>query len=124
MEPKSSAAPCLARAKPIISRPMQRATYHRVECAQDTTDLTTSKPTLAGIDQTGGVVELDFDKSISDGVNIYSLRGDEADFVFLPAVPVYQLSTLNSQLFRNCVNTKPSMSKATPRLTCSAMKSW
>ena len=30
-----------------------------------------------------GVVELDFDKSTSDGVNIYSLRGDEADFTFL-----------------------------------------
>src|SRR6266516_2624965 len=38
--------------------------------AEDTTDLTTSKPTLAGVDQTGGVVELDFDKSISDGVNM------------------------------------------------------
>ena len=31
----------------------------------------------------GGVVELDFDKSISDGVNIYSNRGTEADFTFL-----------------------------------------
>src|SRR2546422_6060148 len=67
----------------------------------------------------GGVVQLDFDKSISDGVNMnpegfrgYAKRGDEADFVFLPAVPVYQLSTLNPQLFRNCANTKPSMSKA------------
>src|SRR5437016_1416740 len=39
-----------------------------IEGPQDTTDLTTSKPTLAGVDQTGGVVELDFDKSISDGV--------------------------------------------------------
>src|SRR2546425_9498816 len=38
-----------------------------IEGAQDTTDLTTSKPTLAGVDQTGGVVQLDFDKSISDG---------------------------------------------------------
>jgi len=41
----------------------------------------------------GGVVELDFDKSISDGVNIF---------------PNYQLS--NPQPFRNCANTKPSMS--------------
>ena len=64
---------------------MQRATYHRVECAQDTTDLTTSKPTLAGIDpaRRDGVVELDFDKSISDGVNIYAQRDGDADFVFL-----------------------------------------
>ena len=31
----------------------------------------------------GGVVELDFDKSISDGVNIYAKRDGGADFVFL-----------------------------------------
>src|SRR5437879_12745687 len=31
----------------------------------------------------GGVVELDFDKSISDGVNIYAQRDGDADFVFL-----------------------------------------
>ena len=31
----------------------------------------------------GGVVELDFDKSISDGVNIYPKRDGDADFVFL-----------------------------------------
>ena len=54
-----------------------------IEGPQDTTDLTTSKPTLTGIDQTGGVVELDFDKSISDGVNIYAKRDGDADFVFL-----------------------------------------
>jgi len=29
------------------------------------------------------VVELDFDKSISDGVNIYANRDGDADFVFL-----------------------------------------
>ena len=31
----------------------------------------------------GGVVELDFDKSISDGVNIYAKRDGDVDFVFL-----------------------------------------
>src|SRR5206468_3719273 len=31
----------------------------------------------------GGVVQLDFDKSISDGVNIYAKRDGDADFVFL-----------------------------------------
>src|SRR6266404_1819289 len=31
----------------------------------------------------GGVVELDFDKSISGGVNIYAKRDGDADFVFL-----------------------------------------
>ena len=54
-----------------------------IEGVQDTTDLTTSKPTLTGIDQTGRVVELDFDKRISDGVNIYAKRDGDADFVFL-----------------------------------------
>ena len=54
-----------------------------IEGAQDTTDLTTSKPTHTGIDQTGRVVDLDFDKSISDGVNIYAKRDGDADFVFL-----------------------------------------
>ena len=29
------------------------------------------------------MVELDFDKSISDGVNIYAKRDGDADFVFL-----------------------------------------
>ena len=38
---------------------------------------------MAGIDQTGGVVQLDFDKSISDGVNIYAKRDGDADVVFL-----------------------------------------
>ena len=60
--------------------------------ANQGTGLTTPKPTLTGIDQTGGVVELDFDKSISDGVNIYAKRDGDADFVFLardtaPALP-------------------------------------
>jgi len=54
-----------------------------IKVPQDTTDLTTSKPTLAGVDQTGGVVELDFDKSTSDGVNIYAKRDGDADFIFL-----------------------------------------
>ena len=52
--------------------------------ANQGTGLTTPKPTLTGIDQTGGVVELDFDKSISDGVNIYANpEGFRGDFVFL-----------------------------------------
>ena len=43
----------------------------------------------------GGVVELDFDKSVSDGVNISVKRGDEPDFT-VPA-PCSGLSTINSQ---------------------------
>jgi hypothetical protein len=71
-----------------------------IEGAEDTTDLTTSKPTLARADpaRRDGTVQLDFDKSISDGVppcGIYSLRGDEADFTF--PVPCSEPSTINSQ---------------------------
>jgi hypothetical protein len=54
-----------------------------VEGAQDTTNLSTSKPDFSGKDQTGGTVELQFSKSTSDGVNIYSKRNNDADFVFL-----------------------------------------
>jgi hypothetical protein len=48
----------------------------------DTTDLTTAKPDLSATPQAHGV-ELDFTKSKSDGVNIYSKRDGDADFVFL-----------------------------------------
>ena len=54
-----------------------------IEGPQDTTDLTTAQPTLDGTDQTGGVVQLNFSKSKSDGVNIYCKRDGDADFVFL-----------------------------------------
>ena len=43
----------------------------------------------------GGVVELDFDKSISDGVNIYAKRDGDADFIFLARCS--GPSTINSQ---------------------------
>ena len=54
-----------------------------IEGPEDTTDLTTSKPTLTGADRTGGSVEIGFNKSISDGVNLYSKREGDADFVYL-----------------------------------------
>lgn len=50
--------------------------------ADDTTDLTTAKPDLAAVPLAHGI-ELSFTKSKSDGVNIYSKRDGEADFVFL-----------------------------------------
>ena len=85
----------------------------------------------------GGVVELDFDKSISDGVNIYAKRDGDADFVFLACRAVLRrrrardtastyidnrLPALHS-LGDGRANTKPSMPKATPRLACSATRS-
>ena len=50
---------------------------------EDTTDLSVTAPTLAGLDKRGGVVEITFDKSIADGVNIYTKRDGDAAFVFL-----------------------------------------
>src|SRR5437899_1960563 len=43
-------------------------------------------------------------------------------FVLLLPLLFYQPSTLNHQPCINCANTKPSMSKATPRLVCSATR--
>ena len=43
-----------------------------------------------------GVVELDFDKSISDGVNIYAKRDGDADFVFLALHRQLRLPALHS----------------------------
>ena len=51
--------------------------------ARDSHDLSTSHPELSGIDQTDGVVILNFSKYNSDGVNIYSKRDNDADWVLL-----------------------------------------
>jgi len=50
---------------------------------EDTTDLAAAKPTLTVRALPHGVVELVFNKSKSDGVNIYSRRTGDAGFVFL-----------------------------------------
>ena len=50
---------------------------------KDSHDLSTSRPELTGIDQTDGVVILNFSKYNSDGVNIYSKRDNDADWVLL-----------------------------------------
>lgn len=50
---------------------------------KDSHDLSTSHPELSGIDQTDGVVILNFSKYNSDGVNIYSKRENDADWVLL-----------------------------------------
>jgi hypothetical protein len=51
--------------------------------AEDTTDLSTAKPTLTGKAKGGGNVELGFNKSTSEGVNIYCRRDGDAAPVFL-----------------------------------------
>ncbi|MFI3221475.1 MAG: hypothetical protein QX191_00405 [Methylococcaceae bacterium] len=50
---------------------------------KDSHDLSSSRPELSGIDHTDGVVTLTFSKYNSDGVNIYTKRGDDADWVLL-----------------------------------------
>jgi hypothetical protein len=54
-----------------------------IEGAADTTDLANSKPTLTCLAKGGGAVEIAFDKSTSDGVNIYCLRPGDTAPVFL-----------------------------------------
>ena len=51
--------------------------------ARESHDLSSSHPELSGIDQTDGVVILTFSKYNSDGVNIYSKRDNDADWVLL-----------------------------------------
>jgi hypothetical protein len=51
--------------------------------AEDSTDLHAIVPTLKGRDLSAGHVEIQFVKSTSDGVNIYSKRGNEPGFTFL-----------------------------------------
>lgn len=50
---------------------------------EDSTDLSTSKPTLTVEDTQNGQITIGFNKSISDGVNLYSKRGSETVFTFL-----------------------------------------
>lgn len=51
--------------------------------AETSTDLSNAKPVLKAADQTSGVVVLSFQKFGSEGVNIYSQRENESEFVFL-----------------------------------------
>ena len=54
-----------------------------IEGAEDTTDMTTAKPTLKGKALLHGEAQVGFDKQKSDGVNIYSKRDGDADWVKL-----------------------------------------
>ena len=54
-----------------------------IEGSEATVDLTAAKPQLEGAAKPHGEVELTFNKSKSDGVNIYGQRDGDAGFVFL-----------------------------------------
>ncbi len=54
-----------------------------IEGREKTFDLSSSKPSLSGVDQTGGKVALSFTKYKSDGINIYCQRESDADWVLL-----------------------------------------
>ena len=51
--------------------------------ARNSRDLSTTRPELSGTDHTNGVVSISFSKYNSDGVNIYSKRDNDADWVLL-----------------------------------------
>lgn len=51
--------------------------------AETHTDLSDAKPVLKATDQTDGVVVLTYQKTKSDGINIYAQRDNEPEFVFL-----------------------------------------
>jgi len=51
--------------------------------AKDSRDLSASHPELSGTDMSDGVVALNFNKYNSEGVNIYSKRGKDVDWVLL-----------------------------------------
>jgi hypothetical protein len=54
-----------------------------IEGLEYTYDLSTSNPDLNGIDQTGGVVSLNFTKYKSEGINLYCQRENDVDWVML-----------------------------------------
>ena len=56
--------------------------------ARDRHDLSISHPELSGTDLSGGVVSLNFSKYNSDGVNIYSKRDNDANWVLLSRASV------------------------------------
>ncbi|NJA04930.1 hypothetical protein HC024_04110 [Methylococcaceae bacterium WWC4] len=51
--------------------------------SENSVDLSSAKPILSGVDHSGGVVVLKYLKSKSNGINIYSQRENDADFIFL-----------------------------------------
>ncbi len=51
--------------------------------AEDTTDMTVAQPTLVANPLPHGAVEIAFNKSKADGVNLYCQREGDAGFVFL-----------------------------------------
>lgn len=78
-----------ARVRAIVRRIKSSSGYNesigqllKVIGPEDSTDLTASKPDLTGAAQAHGA-ELSFTRGKSDGVNIYSKRDGETDFVFL-----------------------------------------
>ena len=94
------------------------------------------KPALSGTDpaKRDGRVQIAWEKSISDGVNMnpegfrgYSKRGDEADFTLLHRdneSPTPTTARCSWPANPSCANTKPSASWPTTRSACSAMRSW
>jgi len=59
-----------------------------IEGPESTFDLVNARPDLSAIDKTGGLVFLSFSKYTSSGINIYSKRENDADWVKLDRATV------------------------------------
>jgi hypothetical protein len=78
------------RLRPLVRRIKTQASYTAAQGEQlgivgpeDTTDLSTSKPTLKAASVLPAAVAIGFNKSIASGVKILSKRGAETAFTFL-----------------------------------------
>ncbi|MDD2800007.1 MAG: hypothetical protein PHE96_01000 [Methylococcales bacterium] len=87
------AAETLIRAE--VRRIKARSNYNHglglqlgIEGAEISNDLANASPNLNGIDQTGGIVALSFNKNKSDGINIYCQRENDADWALLARATV------------------------------------
>jgi len=110
-----STAESLVRAE--VRRIKARSDYNEGQGAQlgiigskDSRDLSSSHPELSGSDLSDGVVALNFSKYNSDGVNIYSKRDKDADWVLLARANVSPfmdmrplLEAANPELRHYCV---------------------
>jgi len=75
-----------ALARRIKAHPLYNAgqgDHLGVEGPEIVSDLSQARPVLSCVDQTGGLVALGFSKSKSDGINVYSQREGDGDWVLL-----------------------------------------
>lgn len=80
---------CRAIAKRIKAHPAYNSAagaLFGIEGAESNHDVRAAKPNLSGADHTAGQVELDFSKLKSEGINLYSQREGDSDWVLLARI--------------------------------------